>query len=123
MKFVLYNACRSSNNSILFFTYIDRSRVIPLTQTALVGDTANFLCLADKSSSWYFNGKSLPKNVNARKGSDGSKLTIKNAQLSNSGAYTCLGEDKNSNVFKENGFLQVKSKSFHVPIWFVFLIP
>ena len=87
-----------------------KNKVLPPSQDAKVGGTVTFTCTADRLLIWNFNNGALPPNTLTESTKTSHWIKIINAQMYNTGSYTCLGEDLHKKYFEDYGILQVKVK-------------
>ena len=92
-------------------------KIRPSSQRVKEGGDATFACKAGEEVQWEFNGGAIPLNaIDSGMNSLTSEfvLTIHKVQLSNTGTYTCFGEEGDHIVFEAKGELIVTSKFFYI---------
>ena len=86
--------------------------MFPASLVRSVGSAAKFFCVSYGQTQWTFEGRALPLNafVTEQPRTMNTLLGIINAQLENSGYYTCKGSYKDGSEFYKSGFLAVTGK-------------
>jgi len=77
------------------------------------GQTVNIVCFSNRQVSWKFNGNNLPSNVkidNLKSFSIDNRLHIYNANLENSGIYTCSVKYMGDTKFVDSATVEVRRK-------------
>ena len=96
---------------MFLFNAVRANIVEPPKITIKVGGTAKFLCYSEVRVTWKFQGGRLP--LNTATGRMRVRfldwLIISEAQLPNSGVYSCYSENETM-VLEDHGVLQVISK-------------
>ena len=73
-----------------------------------VGKKMTFVCTSDSAVTWYFNNERIvgtQYDIEVKKSQ--YFLTLRSPQRIDSGEYTCVGTDKDKNLFRSNSILIV----------------
>ena len=82
--------------------------MFPSNQTSYVGHTVKLTCISEMPVTWTFNNKHFDnKRETVDPGTNKHKMIIINAQLYNTGEYTCFGTDSDGLMFMSLATLNV----------------
>ncbi len=83
----------------------NEDRVWPRQQTVSKGDIVLIVCDSKTVPYWYHDAKPVPSDLQT-----GSSIVILGMEYTDYGVYTCIGKNRQGQVFKANSKLIVNSK-------------
>jgi len=85
---------------------------MPRSKPSLKGKIVVFYCKSDKHGDWTKEGEQLPPHSSTTFNFENTyiRLTLYNVQITDTGIYTCHGENNDFTYFQQSAYLVVVGK-------------